>query len=253
MQDFAAGITVTHLSKDLHPAAGVAVEQVAGAHEDALLLAGAEDKDARMFQIPSNDALDADVVGVSRDAGTQTADAADDHFHLDACLRSFNQLFHDFHIIKGVDLDEDVPFSAAAGKVNLLLDIAQDVGFKAVGSDPQLLGRFHHLTDTQRLKDTGGILTHLRVGGDKGKVGVQLGGFFVVVAGADLSNILNLVVYLAGNQAELCVYLVVAQSVDDGAACLLEHGGVVDVVLLVKARPKLQYAQHLLAFFGSVC
>ena len=112
---------------------------------------------------------------------------------------------------------QDVPFSAAAGKVNLLLDIAQDVGFKAVGSDPQPLGRFHHLTATQRLKDTGGILTHLRVGGDKGKVGVQLGGFFVVVAGADLSNILNLVVYLAGNQAELCVYLVVAQSVD----CLL--------------------------------
>ena len=38
----------------------------------------------------------------------------------------------------------------------------------------------------------------------------------------------------------LCVVLVfalaeviVAQSVDDGAACLLEHGGVVDVVLLV--------------------
>lgn len=64
-----------------------------------------------MFQIPSDDAFDADVVGISGDAGTQTADAADDHFHLDARLRSFNQLFHDFHIIEGVDLDEDIPFS----------------------------------------------------------------------------------------------------------------------------------------------
>ena len=205
-----------------------------------------------MLQIPSDDALDADVVGVALDARAQAADAADDHLDLDAGLGGLNQLFHDLHVVEGVDLDEDVALSAGAAGVDLLLDVAQDVLLKAVRRHPQALGGVHHLAHAQRLKDAGGVLAHQRVGGDEGEVGVLLGGLFVVVAGAHLGDVVDLVVLLAGDQAELGVNLVVAQAIDDGAAGLLQHGGIVDVALLVKAGAQLQHAQHVLALFGGV-
>ena len=239
--------------KDLDTAAGVAVEQVAGADENALgIRVCTEDEDAGVLQIAANDALDVDVLSIARDAGTQAADAADDHLHLNACLRGFDELFHHIHVVERVDLDKDIARMSGAAEVNLLLNVLDDTGLEAVGRDPKALCGIDYLAHAKLLKDMGCILAHLLVGGDEGKVGVQLRGFFVIVAGAHLRDVADLVVYLSGNQAELGMNLVVAQTVDDGAACLFEHGGIIDVALLIEAGTQLQNAQNLLALLGGM-
>ena len=54
------------------------------------------------------------------------------------------------------------------------------------------------------------------------------------------------------DHAQLAVYLVVGQAVDHPAACVLQHLGIVDIVLLVKAGAQLQQAEHVLAAVGGI-
>lgn len=90
--DIAARIRRFNFGEHLNAAAGIAVEQVTGTHKDTLgIFICTEDKDAGVFQISSNNALDTNIIAVTFNPWTQTADTADDHFDLDACLGSFDQ------------------------------------------------------------------------------------------------------------------------------------------------------------------
>ena len=84
------------------------------------------------------------------------------------------------------------------------------------------------------------VQARLLVCGDEGEVGVLLAGDFVVVAGAHLGDAREVAVVLTGDDAELGVHLVLGQAVDHMAARVLQHLGIVDVVLLVESGPQLK-------------
>ena len=100
-------------------------------------------------------------------------------------------------------------------------------------------------------EELAGIAAERGVGGDEGQVGVELGGLLVVVAGAQLGDVLQPVLGLAGDAAYLRVHLEVAEAVDDVAAGFLEALRPFDVVALVKARAQLEQRGDLLAVLGG--
>ena len=48
------------------------------------------------------------------------------------------------------------------------------------------------------------------------------------------------------------MYLLTRQTVDNTASCVLQHLGVIDIALLIKAGTKFQQAQHVLASVGGI-
>ena len=79
----------------------------------------------------------------------------------------------------------------------------------------------------------------------------MLRSFLVVVARADLGNILNLPIPLAGDKRKLGVHLIIFKPVNDGAARLFQAFGIIDVALLVKAGAQFHNGNHFFAVFGG--
>jgi len=107
------------------------------------------------------------------------------------------------------------------------------------------------IADGHVLKELRRVLPDLLAGGDIGKIGILLGGLFVVVAGADLRDVLHAGAVLAGDQADLGMHLVGIEAVEDVAAGLLQTLRPIDVVLLVKAGAQLDQGGDVLAVFGG--
>ena len=76
--------------------------------------------------------------------------------------------------------------------------------------------------------------------------------YIVVIARAELRDVLDTVVGLAGDAADLAVHLVIAEAVDDVASGLLEALRPFDIVALVEARAQLEQRGDLLAVLGGV-
>ena len=87
------------------------------------------------------------------------------------------------------------------------------------------------------------------VGGEQAKVGVELGGFGVVVARADVCIALKFFLFLAHHQNNLGVGFQPQNSVDNMNPGLLQMPGPLDVVVLVKSRFQFHQRHHLLAVF----
>ena len=77
------------------------------------------------------------------------------------------------------------------------------------------------------------VLTDAFIRCDERHVRVLLGGFLVVVAGADLRNMADGSAFSAGDQADFGVHLVILKAINDLAAGFFHAFGPVDVVLLV--------------------
>ena len=95
------------------------------------------------------------------------------------------------------------------------------------------------------------VLTQFLVGGEQAQVGVELGGFGVVVARADVHIALQLVLLLAHHQNNLGVGFQPQHSVDHMHSGLLQVPGPLDVVVFVKSCFQFHQCHHLLAVFGG--
>ena len=95
-------------------------------------------------------------------------------------------------------------------------------------------------------------MADLGIAGDEREVGVELRRLLVVVARAQLGDVLQAVFRLARDGADLRVHLEVAEAVDDVAAGGLEALGPLDVVGLVEAGTQLEERRDLLAVLGGV-
>lgn len=70
--------------------------------------------------------------------------------------------------------------------------------------------------------------------------------------GADLHDVLDLAVDIAGDDAELGVNFVLVEAVNDLTACFLEALGPDDIVLFVKAGFELDEDHDVLAVLGGL-
>ena len=77
------------------------------------------------------------------------------------------------------------------------------------------------------------VAANALVAGDEGEVCVELGGLLVVVARAQLGDVLQALRRLAGDAADLAMDLVVAEAVDDLAAGLLKDAATINMEILV--------------------
>ena len=247
--DLFARIGRRDLDKGLDTPLEVPVQQVAGADKHALVLALAEAVDARMLKPAPDHAFDHDVLGLARNPRPQAADAADEQLDLHAGLRALDELFHDLGAVHGVDLHPD-PSRRPLG--DLAVQVFDHPAFEAQRRNPEGIGLGGQLALLQGLEGRLGVPGRIRVRGDQGEVGILLAGDLVIVARADLGDVAEVPLVLAGDEAELGVHLVVRQAVDDAAAGVLEHLGIVDVVLLVKARTQLEQAEHILSSVGRI-
>ena len=105
------------------------------------------------------------------------------------------------------------------------------------------VGGGHILEESRAVAADGGAGRH------EAEVGIQLGRLLVIVAGADLGDVLDAALLPAGDKADLGVDLVVLKAVENGTARLLQPLGPGDVVLLVKPGPQFHKHRYVLAVF----
>ncbi len=103
----------------------------------------------------------------------------------------------------------------------------------------------------QEVEERAGILAELATTGEEAQVGILPRGRRVVVPGGQVDVPPDAVVFAADDQGRLAMGLESDDPVDDVDARLLEHAGLVDVVLLVESGLELDQGRHLFAILGG--
>ena len=197
-----------------------------------------------MLQPAADHTGNSNVFRLFRDPRTQAADSTDKELYLNTRFGAFNQLSHDIRVVHGVDFD---CHTAVLTLCDLCIQKFQNSAFEGQRCNPELMGLGRQLPVHQRCKGSFGIGSGLFICRNKRKVCILFAGDLVIVAGADLCNVGNDPVALSCDQAELAVNFIFRKAVDHTAARILQHLGIVNIVLLVESGAKLQKAQHILA------
>ena len=243
---------VLNADTHLHPAFGVAGQEVARGDVDPGVPPVAEAVNPGVLQIPAHNAADVQVLGLAGYPGPDAADAPDNHINSCAGAAGFLQFQDDVPVADGVVFQNHGSGAAQPGSLDDPVHLFQQDALEAEGRHQHLIRGLGQLLHRQVLEYVGGLLADALAGGDEGKVGVQLAGFLVVVAGADLSDIGVAVLVFAGDQGELGVDFVVLKTVNHRTARGFQLLGPVDVVLFVEPGPQLHQGHDLLAVFGGV-
>ena len=237
---------------DLHPAFGVPGQEVARRDVNSGFAAIEEAVNPGVLQIAAHNAADVQVLGLAGNACPDTADAADNHVNPDAGAAGLFQLQDDVTVADGVVLQDHGSGTAQPCGLNNPVHLVQQDALEPQRRHQHLIGLLGQLLDGQVLEHACCLCTDIGISGDEGQVGVQLTGFLVVVAGADLGDVGIALCILAGDQGQLGMDLVVLKAVDHGTAGFFQLLGPVDVVLLVEAGPQLHQSHHFLAVFGGI-
>ena len=148
----------------------------------------------------------------------------------------------------GVVFQDDGRGLALHGQRDLAVHFLEQHGLEAQRCDQHRVCFARQALQGHVVKDGAGLLADLLPGRDEGQVGVQLACLFIIVAGADLRQVLILAVDAAGDKGQLGMDLVIVEAVEHSAARVLELLGPVDVILLVKAGAQLDLATTSLPF-----
>ena len=139
----------------------------------------------------------------------------------------------------------------ARARGNLLVYVLHDLRLDLQRGHPQDVVVVGGVLQPHVAEELHGVAADGGVGGDERQVGVEPRGLLVVVAGAQLGDVLQAVLGLARDAADLRVHLVVAEPVDHVAAGLLEALRPFDVVAFVEPGAQLEQRRDLLAFLGG--
>ena len=190
-----------------------------------------------------------DVFGISLNARHQAGNAAHEQRGLHACLRSLGDLVDDVLVGNGVRLEYQAVGLALFGKANLLIDLMQDHRLDLQRCNGKLLVAVGSIFQAHVAEELGGVFADALIGGDVAEVGVQARSLLVVVAGAQLRDVLDAVFGVARDGADLRVHLEIVEAVDHVGARLLEALRPLDVVRFVEACAQFEQRRNLLAVF----
>ena len=213
----------------------VARHQVGAGKVELAIVARTESVDAAMLQQATDYGNNLNVFGVTLNAGNQTRNAAYEQRGFNAGLRSFGDLVDDVLVGDGIGFERQAIGLAAFSKRDLLIDLMQDHRLDLQRSNRKLLISVGSVFQAHVAEELCSILADSFIGGDETEVGVEPRGFLVVVARAQLGNVLNAIFGVACNGADLRVNLEVVETVDDVGASLLKALRPFDVVGLVEA------------------
>ena len=205
-----------------------------------------------MLQKTSDDGSHVHVLGLARNTGLEARDAANDHVHAHAGTRCLGNLVDDLAVGKRVELKEHAGGLADKGALNLAVQAAHDERFQSDGRHTQEAVVAAQVAQRQIAEEQVGVFTDAGMGCHEHKVAVEFGRLLVKVAGAQKREAGERHALAIGELADLGVALKAFGAVDDGAACLFQTLGPLDVVLLVKAGAELHEHRDLFAVLGSI-
>jgi hypothetical protein len=84
----------------------------------------------------------------------------------------------------------------------LFFDFFQDIGFKTVRSNPKMSILTFEISDKHVAEECGSIAANVLIGCYQRKIGVELGGFFIIVACTDLCYIVQFTRNLTGDETD---------------------------------------------------
>ena len=206
---------------------------------------------AAMLQISPHQTADVQVLGLAGHLCAHTADAAHDHINAHPGTAGFLQFEDDVPVADRIVFQDHGSRTSHAGGSDNVIHLVQQHALEAQRSHQHLVAFLGKLLHGQIAEHLGGFLADALVCGDEGIIGIQLAGFFVVVAGTDLGDVGVALCTLAGDEGQFGVHLVVLEAVDDSTAGAFQLLGPVDVILLVKAGAQLHQCYHFLAVFGG--
>ena len=241
---------VVHRPGDFHAFVQVARHKVGARQEHRGFVAHAERVDARVLEQAANHAHDANVLGFAGNAGNQARNAAHQHGDLHACAACLGELLDHVAVGNRVALHEDAGGLAGLRLRDFAVDGLAHARLDHERRHTQFLIVARRAFQLHAAEEARGILANHGVGGNHGKVGVELGGFLVVIARAELRDELQAAFAAARDGADLRVHLVIVEAVDDVASGLLKALGPLDVVALVETRAQLEQRGHVFAVFG---
>ena len=204
---------------NLHPTVEVPGHKVRRGDVYLGIRSPAEAVDPPVLQVTAHNAGDVDIFRVGGDSRPQAADAPEDHLDLNTGAGGLCQLVHDLTLGHGVGLDADIPLGALG---HLLLNEGEELCLDAGGGHQQVLVAAGQVAHQHVLEEHGAIQTDGLAGGHEAQVGIHGVGLFVVVAGADLGDIAELVPFAQGDETDLAVALVALQAIDHPAAGVLQ-------------------------------
>ena len=204
-----------------------------------------------MLQIAAHDGKDPDAVGEPGHPRPQAADAAHVHSDVHPGLAGLGQLVDQLPVGDRVALEENAGGPAAPGLGGFSVDQGDEPVLQAVGGHQQVAVFPLQVGGGHILKEGGGVRPDGRIGRHQAQVGIELGGLFIVVAGAHLGDVLYVAPLPARDKTDFGVDLDPLEAVLNGAARLLQPLGPGDVVLLVEPGPQLHQHRHVLAVFGG--
>ena len=205
-----------------------------------------------MLEHAPHDGHDAHILGVTFHAWDQARYPANKHDGLHARLRRLGDLVDDLLVGDRVRFEEQPARLASTSKLDLVVDVLQNERLHLQGRHPQHVVVVRHVLKRHVAEELRRIAADRGACRDKRQVGVELRRLLVVIARAELRDVLDAVVGLAGDAADLAVHLVVAETVDDVASGLLKTLRPFDVVALVEAGAQLEQRGDLLAVLGGV-
>ena len=101
------------------------------------------------------------------------------------------------------------------------------------------------------LEEGGGIGPNNGIGCHQREVGIELCGLLIIVARANLGDLLDVPPLLSGNEADLGVDLDALKAVEEGTSGLFQPLSPLYVILLVEPCPQLHEHSDILAILGS--
>ena len=132
---------------------------------------------------------------------------------------------------------------------NLILYQGEHLVLQAVRRHHQMFDVRDGFSHQQRTKDFIDIRANIAVCRQQRQIRVQPRGLFVIIARADLRNVLEAILLLAHNLAQLAMYLVFAKAINNMAACFLQSARHFDVVGFIKPRAQFHHNNHFSAVF----
>ena len=205
-----------------------------------------------MLQKASDDRTDMHVLGLARNARLDARDAADDHVHAHTSTRCLGDLVDDLAVGERVELKEHTGGLASEGALDLAIQAAHDERLQADRRHAQEAVIAAQVAQRQVAEEQVGVLADAGMGGHEHKVAVELGRLLVKVAGAQQRQACKRHALAIGELADLGVALKALGAVDDGAACLFQALGPLDVVLLIEAGAELHEHRDLFAVLGGI-
>ena len=213
----------------------VAGHPVGRGDEDLGGAAVVEVKGPGVFEEAVDDGDDADVFGGLASAGFEAADAADVELDVDAGAGRLVEGIDDVGVLQRIHLGHDAGLFAMVGAVGLGFDEFEDALLHEGRRREEFFETDEFGSSGDRVEDEGGIGAVLGTAGEVGKVGVELCGGLVVVAGAEVDVAAESAVFVSGDESDFGVGFEALHSVDDADAGALEGLGTLEVALLIEA------------------